>query len=118
MIVNYLVGGISCSALSRRWVYQTDVTGAGASGMCCQMQMLHRRTVDPHLLSNTGVVLHLLSTSWKIYLMEEALGRPKRVIKLKKNSEFSYDEDSLQFLEHSREISQQQQQWCVDRING
>ena len=50
--------------------------------------------------------------------MEEALGRQKRVIKLKKNSEFSYDEDSLQFLEHSREISQQQQQWCVDRING
>ena len=48
--------------------------------------------------------------------MEEISGRQKRVVKVKTRSEFSYDEDSLQFLKHSREISQQQR--CEDRIHG
>ena len=52
--------------------------------------------------------------------MEEDSGRQKRVIKVKTSSEFSYDEDSLQFLKYSRATatSEQQQQSSVDRIYG
>ena len=42
--------------------------------------------------------------------MDEVLGRKKRVVKLKKDNIFSYDEESIQFLNFGREDRQQQQQ--------
>ena len=42
--------------------------------------------------------------------MDEDQRRKKRVVKLKKDSEFAYDDESIQFLNFGREVGQQQHQ--------
>ena len=49
--------------------------------------------------------------------MDDNQGRQKRVVKLNKNSKFSYDEESFGFLNYNRDIRQpRHQQLSSDRV--